>query len=106
MGCITFFIFLINLVLLIAADVLLWSFSAAMGLYGLCGIIAFILAISVSEGMSIAPLDNFVDTEFEIFIKKLGFANTAALIVWGGIVIATYSLGWESSVEFWEWAFE
>ena len=103
MGCITAFIFIANLLLLIVADLALWSLSATMGLYGLCGIVAFIVAYRLSNGMDISPLDNFINSEFGVFIKRLTYANTSALVVWGGIVIVTTMLGWESSVEFWEW---
>ncbi len=103
MGCITAFIFILNLTLLIAAEVALWSFSAAMGAYGLCGVVAFVAAYLLSNAMDISPLDNFINSEFGVFVKRLIYANTSALVVWGGIVIVTTMLGWESSVEFWGW---
>lgn len=106
MGCITAFIFIINLALLIVADVALWSLSAAIGAYGLCGVVAFVAAYLISNAMDISPLDNFINSEFGVFIKRLIYANTSALVVWGGIIIVTNMLGWESSVEFVEWVFE
>ncbi len=103
MGCITAFIFILNLALLIVADMALWSFSAAMGAYGLCGVVAFVVAYLLSNSMAISPLDTFLNPEFGVFVKRLIYANTSALVVWGGIVIVTTMLGWESSVKFWGW---
>ena len=42
MGCITGFLFLCNIGVIITADVLLWMYSATMGLFGLFGVIVFL----------------------------------------------------------------
>lgn len=41
MGCITALILICNIGLIIAADVLLWMYSASMGLFGLIGVVVF-----------------------------------------------------------------
>lgn len=105
MGCIKGFLFLCNIGVIITADVLLWMYSATMGLFGLFGVIVFFIAYAVSTGMSLAPRDFWVNPEFDIFIKKLGFANTAALMAWGGSLIVAALLGNEAATEFIHWAF-
>ena len=104
MGCITSLIFLCNTGLIIAADVLLWMYSTTMGLFGLIGVVVFFVAHAFSTGMSLAPRDFWTNSEFDIFIKKLAFANTAALIVWGGSLIIAAMCGNEAATVFIQWA--
>ena len=105
MGCITALIFLCNVGLIIAADVLLWMYSAVMGLFGLIGVVVFFIAYALSTEMSLAPRDFWINSEFDILIKKLAFANIAALMAWGGSLIVAAMLGNEAATEFIHWAF-
>lgn len=104
MGCITALIFLCNVGLIIAADVLLWMYSASMGLFGLIGVVVFFIAYALSIEISLAPRDFWRNSEFDIFIKKLAFANTAALMSWGGSLIIAAMCENKSAMEFLQWA--
>ncbi|NDV82471.1 hypothetical protein [Bacteroides sp. 51] len=104
MGCITGFLLLCNIALIIVADILLWMFSATMGLFGLIGVAAFFIGYTFSVEMSIAPRDFWVNPEFDIFIKKLAYANTCALVAWGGIMMIAGFCGNESVMEIIHWA--
>lgn len=104
MRFITALIFLCNIGLIITADVLLWMYSTTMGLFGLIGVVAFFVAHALSTGMSLAPRDFWTNSEFDIFIKKLAFANTVALIVWGGLLIIAAMCGNEAVTMFIQWA--
>ena len=104
MGCITALLFLCNVALIIAADVLLWMYSATMGLFGLIGVAAFFIAHALSVQISLAPRDFWRSSEFDIFIKKLAFANIAALMAWGGSIIIAAMCENEAAMEFIEWA--
>lgn len=106
MGCITGFLLLCNIGLVIAADVLLWGYSALMGLFGLVGVAVFFIAYALSVELAIAPRDFWLNPSFGIFIKKLVFANTAALMAWGGTVIVAALLGNEGALEFVGWLSE
>lgn len=103
MGCITAFIFLCNIILIVGVDVFLWTHSATMGLLGILGIIAFFISYALSVEISIAPRDFWANSEFDIFIKKIGFANTTALMVWGSSMIIASACGNESVADFLNW---
>ena len=91
MGCITFFILLCNVVAIIILDVFLWVYySATMGLIGLVGLVGFFIGYAFSIEISIAPRDFWVNSEFDVFIKKLSFANSAALFVYGATITIAY----------------
>lgn len=66
-----------------------WAESAASGLAGVFGIIAFFIGYALSVEVTIAPRDFWVNSAFGIFIKKLGVANMTAFAVWfiGNLII-------------------
>lgn len=103
MGCITVLILLCNIGLIVAADVLLWMYSATMGLFGLIGVVVFFIAHALSTQMSLAPRDFWRNSEFDIFIKKLAFANIAALMAWGGSIIIAAMCENKAVMEFLQW---
>lgn len=103
MGCITAFLLLCNILLIIAADVLLWLYSATMGLFGLIGVAAFFVGYAFSNGMSIAISDFWANPEFNIFIKKVTFANVTALMAWGGTLIIAALCENEAVMNFFKW---
>ena len=86
MGCITFVLLVLNI---IAIDIMFWAESAASGLAGVFGIIAFFIGYALSVEVTIAPRDFWVNSAFGIFIKKLGVANMTAFAVWfiGNLII-------------------
>lgn len=103
MGCITAFLFLCNIALIVGVDAFLWTHSATMRLLGIVGIIAFFIAYALSVEITIAPRDFWANSEFDVFIKKLSFANTTALIVWGGSIFIASACGNESVADFLNW---
>lgn len=105
MGCITTFLFLCNVVLIIAADIFLWMYSGSMGLFGLIGVVIFFITYVLSTGMSLSPRDFWTSPEFDVFIKKMTYANTAALMAWSGSLIIATILGNEAATEFIHWVF-
>lgn len=104
MGCICTFIIIINVVLWIAADVLMWMYSPLIGIFGICAIIAYIIGCILAPMISLAPRAYWVNSEFGIFIKIITFGNTCALVVWGGLIILASMLGNETALGFIEWA--
>ena len=101
MGCITLFLLLCNIVVIIALDVFLWMhYSVTMGLIGLIGLVAFFIGYALSVEISIAPRDFWWNSEFDIFIKKLTFANSTALFVWGIAIVIALVCENEAVIEF------
>jgi hypothetical protein len=90
---------------IIGFDVFLWSHSATMGLIGLLGIIAFLIGYVFSVRISITPRDFWINSEFDIFIKKLSFANTTALLVWGISIVIAFLCENESVTDFIDWIY-
>lgn len=86
MAVITFILLSLNICALAAMDIYFWFVSWQSGLSGLIGILAFFIAYSLSVELSIAPRDFWWNSEFDIFIKKLGFAWSAA----GTVFILSY----------------
>lgn len=82
MGCITFVGLALNIIALVAIDIMFWTENAVSGLAGVFGIIAFFIGYALSVEVTIAPRDFWVNTTFDIFIKKLGVANMTAFAVW------------------------
>ena len=78
MGFIAFILLSLNIVALIAIDIYFWVVSWQSGLSGLIGILAFFIGYALSVELSIAPREFWWNSEFDIFIKKLGFAWSAA----------------------------
>ena len=72
MGFVTFILLTLNTIGLIIIDCLIWSVSPIFGLAG--------YALSVE--LTLAPRYFWINSEFGIFIRKLGVANFAALMVW------------------------
>lgn len=79
---VTFILLALNIIGLIVIDCLMWSVSSIFGLAGLFGTIAYFIGYALSVEMTLAPRDFWINSEFGIFIKKLGVANLVALMVW------------------------
>lgn len=82
MGFVIFILLTLNTIGLIVIDCLIWSVSPIFGLAGLFGIIAYFIGYALSVEMTLAPRDFWINSEFGIFIRKLGVANFVALMVW------------------------
>lgn len=104
MGCLYALIVLINVALLIVADVFMWMHSALIGFFGILGIIGFGIGCALAPHISIAPRDHWTNSEFDVFMKVLIAGNTCALVVWGGLVILASMLGNETAMSFVDWA--
>ena len=82
MGFVTFILLTLNTIGFIIIDCLISSVSPIFGLAGLFGIIAYFIGYALSVELTLAPRDFWINSEFGIFIRKLGVANFAALMVW------------------------
>jgi len=88
MGFITFFLLLINIMVVFAIDVACWSIGWQLGLAGLIAIIAFVIAYAISEEAALSPRDFFWNSDWGIFCKKLQWAWGTALAVYAIAYIA------------------
>ena len=84
---IKYVVFCANILLLLAADAVLWTVSIYSGIGGIIGIVGFFVGYSISGGMTIAPRDYWRFPEFTVFKKKLVYANTIAVVT---SLLATY----------------
>lgn len=82
MALITFILLALNIVVLLAIDIGFWAIGWQVGVAGIIGILAFFIGYALSVELAIAPRDFWWNSEFGIFIKKLGFAWSVALVVW------------------------
>lgn len=80
-GCLTFLILLANLAAIIALDVAYWFVGWQCGLAGVFGVIGFLIGYAISVEMAIAPREFWWNSEFGVFLKKIGYAWSAAGIV-------------------------
>lgn len=81
MRLITGFLFFINLIAWISFDILCWSLTGiTLGIIVLIGIISFLVAWKISVEAIFAPLDYISQSEWDIFIKKIKWANSTCLI--------------------------
>ena len=93
MGCITFFLLLINLVAVVALDVAFWGIGWQIGLAGVFAIIGFLIAYAISEDAALSPRDFFWNSEWGIFCKKLGWSWGTALAIYAIAYLAIAYLG-------------
>lgn len=89
LGSIKRIAFCVNVLILIVVDIVLWSVSISCGISGIIGLISFFIAYSISGGMAVAPRDKWRFPEYQVFKKKLGYANAVA---GGTTVVAIYVL--------------
>lgn len=78
MGIIKLSLFLLNIIGWLIADIYLWTLSWCCGAGGLLGLVGFFVGYSVSGGMTIAPRDYWRLPDYEVFKKKLRYANSIA----------------------------
>lgn len=92
-------VLILNVLLLAAADVILWMCAASLGLFGLAGIGAFFLGYCLSGGMAIAPRDYWRFPAFDVFKKKLSYANSWAVGVIVVCILAAAYFGDAASLK-------
>ena len=101
MGCITGFLLILNILLWIAVDILLWTLGIPLfGFFGVLSIAAFFLGFGLSVEMTLAPRDFWINSEWDIFIAKLGYANGCAFFAFFIPCIIAFCLGHEGLIEF------
>jgi hypothetical protein len=88
MSFITFFLLLINILVVFAIDVACWSIGWQLGLAGIIAIIAFVIAYAISEEAALSPRDFFWNSDWGIFCKKIKWAWGTALAVYAIAYIA------------------
>lgn len=81
------FVLLGNILGWLIADIYLWTLSWCCGLGGIIGLAGFFWGYSVSKGMTVAPRDYWRLPNYEVFKKKLVYANSIM-----GSVTATASI--------------
>lgn len=80
-GCLTFILLTLSIIILIAVDVIVWMFCPwQAGLACILPIIGFVIAYKYSVEMSIAPRDFWANPDWEIAKKKL---NYSWYVAWG-----------------------
>lgn len=80
MKVISFLVMVLVVAFMVLIDIILFGESVAYGLGGIIGMVAFYIAYSISVEMSLAPRDFWVNSSWEIFKKKLGYAFGAYLV--------------------------
>lgn len=84
-GCLTFILLALSIIILVAADVIVWTFGSwQAGLACILPIIGFLIAYKYSVEMSIAPRDFWANPSWEIAKKKLSYAWSVA---WGTYLV-------------------
>ncbi len=80
-GCLTFILLALSIIILVAADIIVWMFGPwQAGLACILPLIGFLIAYKYSVEMSIAPRDFWANPSWEIAKKKLSYAWYVA---WG-----------------------
>ena len=85
MRILTGFIFLVNLAVWVAAVVLGFLYSGIAGGAIMVGLVIFLAAWYLREDMAVSLADYFFQPEFDVFKKKLKWANGAG---WGFVLVA------------------
>lgn len=81
MGCIISLLFLLNYALWIVFDIICWYLTGiTFGLIGLFGVIVFPITWALSGEATLSLRDFFRNTDFELFVIKLKWANSATLV--------------------------
>lgn len=94
MAAITFFLLMVNVAAIFAIDILMWSMIGwQLGVAGLVGIIAFLIAYVVSEEVTLSPRNFFLNSDWGIFCIKLKWAWTMAAIAYAVVYIALAFIG-------------
>ncbi len=101
MRIITGLLFIINLIAWIAFDVFCWIHTGGtLGWVVLIGIVAFLISWGLSGEAVVAPLDYFLQPEWDIFVIKIKWANSISLITMFIFVMLCIMLDWLGLREF------
>jgi len=79
MKAIQLILLVLNTMLLIILDLVLWNTSWMFGLGGVIGIVGFFIGYAISADMSIAPRDFWRFPKYEIFKKNIVYGNSIAV---------------------------
>lgn len=71
MGIVSLIVLALNIALLVGIDVVLWTLDAGFGLGGVFSIVIWAITYAVTEEMVIAPRDFWVNSAFDIVMKKI-----------------------------------
>lgn len=89
-----------NIVALIIADIYLWTYAATIGLLGLVGIAGFLIAYSCYIGTNVALREFWTIPVFDIFFKRIIYANIWAIIAFCIVLAIAETYGNETVIEF------
>ena len=81
MRVLTFLIFVIAMIFMVAMDIFLFSEDVLYGIGGIIGIIGFFIAYSISGDMIIAPRDYWRLSSWQVFRKKFGYGMSTYILV-------------------------
>lgn len=101
MRIITGLLFIVNLIAWIALDVFCWIHTGGtLGWVVLIGIVAFMISWGLSGEVVVAPFDYFIQPEWDVFVVKIKWANSASLIVMALFVMLSVMFDWLDLREF------
>lgn len=85
----------LSIIAVCAIALLAWIFLGwQIGVAGFIAIPAFILAYSLSEKIVISRRDKYTRSEWDVFCKKMAWAWSTALVVYGlAYIITAYCFG-------------
>ena len=89
-----------NVVALIIADIYLWIYGAMIGVLGIIGIVGFLVAYSCYIGMNVALRDFCTTPMFDVFFKRIIYANVWAIITFCIVLALAETYGNETAIEF------
>lgn len=70
------FVFIGNILSWLIADIYLWTLSWCCGIGGIVGLMGFFWGYSISKGVAVAPRDYWRLPDYDVFKKKLIYANS------------------------------
>lgn len=74
MKVLSFFAMLLAIAFMIGIDIVLFSEDVCYGIGGIIGTIGYFIAYAISVDMTISPSDFWLQSSWDIFKKKMGYA--------------------------------
>ncbi len=106
MRFITFILFALNLTAWITFDVICWKYTGStLGWIGLFGLITYLIAWGLSGEVVFSVMDYITQSEWDIFVSKIKWANSACIFMMGLISILSIIFDWFSLREFLNFSF-
>lgn len=95
MRVITGLIFILNFSAWIAFDILCWQLTGVtLGLIVLVGFFIFLISWFLSREAIIAPLDYIMQPDWDIFVLKFKWANSAGFLFMGILSLLSILFDW------------